>query len=167
MARLLDISARSRALPLWAAGLLAACSEAVTLEVANPADLPRETASLQNSSIEEINHIEQIDFTAYSIELAQNVGLEIGEAKAASNEKIQTYFKPAKGAEGSAEYLFSELRGEGGNVILATSNGLADDSIKGEELYAVFKDDKLITYGLRQKCWRGDNPDIWQTQFCP
>ncbi len=116
---------------------------------------------------DEINTIAEIDFTAYSMALAKFVGLEIGESKSVSNDKIRAYFKPSKGAEGNAEYVFSEFRGEGGNVILATANGLADDSVKGEELYAVFKDDILITYGTRLKCWRADNPDIWSQTPCP
>jgi len=152
----------SRAIPLVAVCILAACTpvEETAVQTAEPAEIPA-------STIEDITKIEQIDFTAYSMDLAEHVDLEIGEAKAVSNEKIQTYFKPEKGAEGSAEYVFTELRGEGGNLILAASNGLADDSVKAEELYAVFKDDTLIIYGLRQKCWRGPNSDTWQKTICP
>ena len=145
--------------------LLIACSAATN--AAQEEASQKAAPAIPTSTIEDITKIEQIDFTAYSTEMAKPVGLINGEAKAVSNDKIRAYFKPAKGSEGKAEYVFTELRGEGGNVILAASNGLADDSIKGEELYAVFKDDKLIIYGLRQKCWRGPNADVWQQTLCP
>jgi len=117
--------------------------------------------------VPEIMNVSDIDFSSYSLDLAKFVGLEIGEAKEISSQKIKAYFAPEKGAQGNATYEFSEFGAIGGYVMLSSSDGIADDSIKGQELYAVFKDEKLVTYGMKIKCWRGENKDNWQTDLCP
>jgi len=111
--------------------------------------------------------IEDIDFASYSTDLARFSGLNKGDNKAAAIEAIHAFFKPEKGAKGQAAYTFLELGGLGGTVIIASADGLADDSVKARELYAVFRDDSLITYGMKVKCWRGDRSDVWIVDLCP
>jgi len=120
--------------------------------VPDPADVP--------------DRIQDIDFTSYSRDMARFIGLEVSENKGSAKDKIQSYFQPEKGAEGNAEYNFVELGGVGATVMIASATGLADDSLKAQELFAVFKDDTLVDYGMKIKCWRGETPDLWQTTPC-
>lgn len=112
--------------------------------------------------------ISDVDFTTYSLELASHLNLEVGEAKGSVEDKIHAAFRPNKMSEGEGhiEYALTELKAEGGSVLLATAEGLADDSVKAKQLYVIFQDDMLVTYGMKVKCRRGPSPNIWQNSLC-
>lgn len=111
-----------------------------------------------------------IDFASYSLDLASFLNLSIGESKGSVEDKIHAVFKPRKDTEtesGHTEYSLTELKAEGGSVTVATAESLADDSVKAQQLYTIFKDDALVTYGMKIKCWRGDDTEDWQKTPCP
>ena len=118
--------------------------------------------------------LEDVDFSTYSTELAEVVGLKIGETRLASTDKIRLYFSPEPGTRfiTSSSNTFER---DDGAVFLFARTGIPDDSVKAQEVYAIFSGsggaDKfkqtLAAYGMRIKCHRGENTTEWQTELCP
>ena len=148
-------------------------SETITLPPTPPETLtevtpPEPPATLPAGSLEDI------DFTAYSQELARFVGLEMGETRLDSIDKIRLYFAPEPGTN-MVNMTSSTFERDDGAVMLFARNNIPDDSIFAEEVYAVFSgpgdankfNQKLAAYGLRLKCRRGDPAMEWTTELCP
>lgn len=118
--------------------------------------------------------VDDIDFTAYSAELAQTVGLIDGESRLDAIDKIRLYFAPEPGTN-MVNLTSSTFEMDDGSVMLFARNNLPDDSVFAEEVYAVFSgpgetnkfNQTLAAYGLRIKCRRGDNKMEWTTDRCP
>ena len=117
--------------------------------------------------------LEDIDFNAYSQELAHAFGLELGETRLDSIDKIRLYFSPEPGTN-MVNMTSSTFERDDGAVLLFARNNIPDDSIFSEEIYAVFSgpkadkfNQKLAAYGLRQKCRRGDKAMEWTMELCP
>ena len=118
--------------------------------------------------------LEDIDFKAYSVELASSVDLKMGENRLDSIDKIRLYFAPEPGVN-IVNMTSSSFERDDGSVLLFARNNIPDDAIFAEEVYAVFSgpgdakkfDQKLAAYGLRLKCRRGDNAMEWTTDLCP
>ena len=125
-----------------------------------------------------IMRIGDIDFASYSRSLASSVSLEIGEQMSSVTPKIETYFSPQSASpEASSDTLrekteteFSTFGAEGGKVTLVERVNIKDDSVKAEQFYAIFKAKGegfiLADYGMKIKCYRGENTTHWQTQRC-
>lgn len=113
--------------------------------------------------------ISDVDFSTFSTELAHSLNFKDKESERSVTDKIHLAFKPqnTETRDGHKEYAMTELKGQDGSVLVATATGLADESVKAKQLYVVFKDETLVTYGMKVKCWRADNPDIWQNTPCP
>lgn len=116
-----------------------------------------------------ITRLSDIDFASYSMDLAKPLNLEVGELKTSVEDKVHATFRPNKMPDGKGhmEYALTELKAEGGSVLLATAQGLADDSVKAQQLYVIFQEGVLVTYGMKVKCKRGETPNIWQNSVCP
>ena len=117
--------------------------------------------------------MEDIDFNAYSQDLAQGFGLELGETRLDSIDKIRLYFSPEPGTN-MVSMTSSTFERDDGSVLLFARNNIPDDAIFSEEIYAVFSgpkadkfNQKLAAYGVRQKCRRGDKAMEWTTELCP
>ena len=114
--------------------------------------------------------LEDIDFTAYSRELAKYTGLKEGQSRIEAIDNVRLYFTPEK-AETILRTSQSSFEKDDGAVLIFSAEGFADEAIKGEEIYLILsgpKDDqKLAAYGSRLKCWRGENTTEWQTEACP
>lgn len=118
--------------------------------------------------------VDDIDFTAYSKELAQSVALIDGESRLDAIDKIRLYFAPEPGTN-MVNLTSSTFEMDDGSVMLFARNNLPDDSVFAEEVYAVFSgpgetkkfNQTLAAYGLRIKCRRGDNKMEWTTVRCP
>ena len=118
--------------------------------------------------------LEDIDFDAYSQDLAGGVGLQLGENRLDSIDKIRLYFAPEPGVN-IVNMTSSSFERNDGSVLLFARNNIPDDAIFAEEVYAVFSgpgdaqkfEQKLAAYGLRLKCRRGDNAMEWTTNLCP
>ena len=128
--------------------------------------------------LSDIRRPSDIDFGAYSKDLAKFTGLKVGMPMAEAELIVLNKMAPEKGAEGRAVFEMDKFQGYvGGQAFVATIDGLADDSVKAQQLYAIGKKDtdnkgegetySLIDYGMRVKCWRGDNTENWQSKPCP
>lgn len=110
-----------------------------------------------------------IDFESYSQDLAKWVGLEVGETRLSATDKIRLYFIPDDGRIIRTTSASFELP-DGGVMILGAS-GIPDDSVKAEEIMAIFEgsagSQTLAAYGMKIKCYRGENTTEWQTELCP
>jgi len=111
----------------------------------------------------------EVDFESYSQDLARFVGLEIGESRLSATDKIRLYFIPEDGRIIRTTSSSFELP-DGGVLILGAA-GLGDDSVKAEEVMAIFEGPEgaqtLAAYGMKIKCYRGSNTTEWQTELCP
>ena len=118
--------------------------------------------------------LEDIDFNTYSVELAEKVGLEMGELRIDSIDKIRLHFSPEPGTN-MVNMTSSTFERDDGSVMLFARNNLPDDSVFAQEIYAVFSgpgdankfNQNLAAYGLRLKCRRGENAMEWTTKLCP
>ena len=146
-------------------------------------DVPQVTGNVAvpkaPDSATNIMRISDIDFASYSRGLAKRVELELGESMSTATPKIESFFSPQGGSVADAgdssrkktETEFSTFGAEGGKVTLVERVNIKDDSVKAEQFYAIFKakgeDYKLADYGLKIKCYRGENTEHWQTSLCP
>lgn len=118
--------------------------------------------------------IEDIDFGAYSPELASSIDLRMGENRLDTIDKIRLYFAPEPGTN-MVSMTSSTFERDDGSVLIFARNNIPDDAIFAEEVYAVFSgpgdaqkfNQKLAAYGLRLKCRRGKNAMEWTTTLCP
>lgn len=114
--------------------------------------------------------LEDIDFTAYSRDLAKYTGLEEGQSRVEAIDNVRLYFAPEK-SDTILKTSSSHFDREDGSVLIYSAEGFADEAIRGEEIYLILSgpkgDQKLSDYGSRLKCWRGDNTTEWQTEACP
>ena len=148
------------------------------LEIADSAPAPSIPASpeIEGGVPQELSDIRQpsdIDFGAYSKDLAKFVGLEVGMPMEKAEIEVLNFMAPKKGGEGNSVFEMDKFQGYvGGQAFVATLDGLADDNVKAQQLYAIGKKGEgetysLIDYGMRVKCWRGDNTANWQAKPCP
>ena len=158
--------------------VLSACTEPSEI-----ADAPMPLDTLETPAVPDsatgIMRIADIDFASYSRSLASSVRLEIGEPMSSVTPKIETYFSPqSTSPERSSDTLrekteteFSTFGAQGGKVTLVERVNIKDDSVKAEQFYAIFKakgeDFILADYGMKIKCYRGENTTHWQTDLCP
>jgi len=120
------------------------------------------------------NKLEDVDFSAYSTALARFVGLELGDTRLETIDKIRLYYAPESGSTiiTTASQTFER---DDGSVFVFSRTGLPDDSVQAEEVYAIFSgpggadkfNQTLAAYGMRIKCYRGENTTEWQTDLCP
>ncbi len=112
------------------------------------------------------------DLADFDAGLARGVGLKPGMEMLTARTIITDYFAPG-GEEGNAQIAMEQkFLTSGLTQIIVTRTGLADDSVKAEQLLAVFKPltpktGQLTAYGMRIKCYRGANTTQWQTELCP
>lgn len=124
-------------------------------------------------ALSDILKVSDIDFAAYDKNLARFIGLEMGMPMAEAETKVLEFFTADAGGEGNPVFEMDKLQGYvGGQAFIATIDRMNDDSVKAQQLYAIGKKQSeesftLVDYGLRVKCWRGDNKDNWQTDLCP
>ena len=112
------------------------------------------------------------DIADFSERLGDFVGVEIGQDGAQAQHKIVTYFGVNKDEESPDLKVEQKFLTSGLTQVIVTKTALKDDSVKAEQFLAVFtpktrEKSELTAYGMRIKCYRGDNTDQWQTQLCP
>jgi len=121
-----------------------------------------------------IQGVEDIDFSAYSQDLANRTGLKLGESRLDAIDKMRLYVSPTAGAT-IVNSTSSTFDFDDGSVMLFAWNDMPDDSVFAEEVYVVFSgpggtnkfNQVLAAFGLRVKCRRGDNAMEWTTELCP
>ena len=141
--------------------LLAACSPAQSAPAAVPAEAPAPSQS---------RTINDIDFSQYSLSLANYTDLRVGQSRIAAIDVVRLLHAPEQGAK-IVKTSSATFDMEGGSVMLLSASGLADDSVHSEEFFLIFEGEgntqKLAEYGLRVKCARGENTAQWQKTPCP
>lgn len=103
--------------------------------------------------------------------LLQNSGLRNGMTMDEAKAKIDAVFgePPVEGKYSRSEEVI--YKSGGLTHIFMTHEGLADDSLQGQQVILVFKPvtperAELINYGMRLKCWRGPDAGTWQKAIC-
>jgi len=117
--------------------------------------------------------VDDIDFNSYSQDLANHLGLDLGETRLDAIDKIRLYFSPEPGTN-LVNLTSSTFELDDGSVMLFARNDLPDDSVFAEEIYAIFSgpgeankfNQTLAAFGLRVKCRRGENAMEWTTELC-
>jgi len=114
--------------------------------------------------------LEDIDFNSYSKDLAKFTDLKEGQSRGEAVDNVRLYFAPERGNT-MIKTTQSKFEREDGAVLLFGASGLPDDSIKAQEIYLIMSGEKgaqkLGAYGMRIKCYRGENTTEWQTALCP
>jgi len=111
---------------------------------------------------------EYMPMAKFDAGLASFVGLVPGESFAQAEVKIANVFKAY---DGHAEPL--NIGMEKSTVeadwkqILVTQDGLLDETVTGQQLLAIFDTEgKLVSYGMRIKCYSSSGQSEWQTTVC-
>ena len=175
-------------LPIVTLALLAACQSPETAErvqkvepetVPQTSTLPAPEAKLESPSIPlappKSLTLEDIDFNAYSKELAKFTGLKEGQSRGEAVDNVRLYFAPEQGSQiiSTSQSTFER---DDGAVLLFSASGLAGDSVKAEEIYLIVSGEvgsqTLAAFGSRIKCHRnpnggGGNTTEWQAKPCP
>ena len=109
-----------------------------------------------------------VSMDAFNPDMAQFIGLGIGESFETARTKINTVFKAYDGhAVPQNIGMKSEIVEAGWKQVLVTQDGVMDGTVTGQQLLAIFDEDqKLITYGMRIKCYSDKGDTDWQKTVC-
>jgi len=153
--------------------VLVACGGNETKTVETP-EVPKVSESTNYGSGTEAPEapsyeLKSADLTGYSYDISKYTGIDVGEPMDVAVEKIQKYLTPD--GENVSVTWETQDKGHGIKIFSGLATNLADDSVKDQEIKAIFKKDDdefwLIEHGGRIKCWRGENKDQWTTELCP
>lgn len=110
-----------------------------------------------------------LDPSDYSRDLARFIPIERGMDRYAAKDALLLYYIAEPEGEGAQRPKVSSTERivDGATLFVIRRSGLADDSIAAEETYALFDANRLVEYGSRQQCRRGDTPNQWTTELCP
>lgn len=109
----------------------------------------------------------------FSADLARSVGIAPGDDMDMVKDQIRLFLAgEGDGSNAAAASFQNVYRSDGRTIFFATQDNMGDDSVKAQQIMAVFipvsvDAAKLEGYGARIKCWRGENKDQWQTDLCP
>ena len=99
-------------------------------------------------------------------------GMELGMSSAEVENLLEERFTPetSEGNQSFAMRLTPQT--ENGYSLIAMADNLMDDSVKAQEITAMFRPGErdnfvLSEYTVRVQCRRGSNAGQWQTQVCP
>lgn len=99
-------------------------------------------------------------------------GMELGMSSAEVENLLEERFTPET-SEGNQSFdMRLTPQTENGYSLIATADNLTDDSVKAQEITAMFRPGErdnfvLSEYNVRVQCRRGSNAGNWQTQACP
>ena len=149
---------------------LLACSPAAGDKPAPKSDISAPPIPPSTPVVASPQSVDDIDFGQYSRELANFTDLRQGQSRIAAIDVVRLLFAPEEGAN-IIKTASSTFELDGGAVMLLSADGMADDSVRAQEFYLIFEGDKdaqkLADYGLRVKCYRGENVTNWQKEVCP
>ena len=133
--------------------ITAACQESATTITESAVVQPSPSTSLH-------------DMRNFSQDLAAFLELEEGMDRDTVEAEIRGYFGTTA-STGQIPIFQSKKLENSQFEIVATRNGLRDDSVKSEQVIARFSNNILVDFGLRQKCYRATDPEQWLTKLCP
>lgn len=143
-------------LPLISVAMLAACQDSAP-------SIPLQT---DDSDLQAVTATSNYNISDFAPDLAASIGLSVGMDRDTAEAELRSYFGTTASA-GQIPIFRSKTLADGEFEILATRNGLGDDSVKSEQLITRFSDGILTDYGMRVKCYRAPNPDQWTVKLCP
>jgi len=127
---------------------------------------PKVDDIVDDSDLQAVTATSERNMADFSKELANAIGLSFGLDRDTAEAEIRTYFGTTA-SSGAIPIFNTKVLADGEFELLATRNGLSDDSVKAEQLLAQFSDGVLIDYGMRVKCYRAANADEWTMELCP
>jgi len=141
---------------------LSGCSEA------NVKTASTEIKTAAENTDKKASGFDYVSMEGFSHDMAKFVGLEEGESFAVSERKINAVFKAYEGhAEPQDINMDAAIVEAGWKQVLVTQDGLMDGTVTGQQLLAVFDDEKnLISYGMRIKCHTETGSTDWQISIC-
>jgi len=147
-------------------GLLMCCAATLVACGDKDVDTPSVAGSPQAPNVSAMSK----DMSGYSYDISKYSGIEVGEPMDVAIKKIRKHLTPE--GEGNMSVTWeTQDAGKGLQTFSGLVTNMADDSVKAQEIKAVFKKNDgeywVIEHGGRVKCWRGDNPDKWTTKLCP
>lgn len=145
---------------------LTACSQASTDTA--PVTAKTETAKKVVEKIQKNAGFEYVAMEGFSHDMGKWVGLKEGESFAAAEAKINAAFKAYDGhAEPKNISMDAQIVEADWKQVLVTQDGLMDGTVTGQQLLAVFDEEKkLVSYGMRIKCHTAQGDTDWQATIC-
>ena len=144
---------------------LAACTQA-SHETAEKVDSAVKTAKVE--TVQKNAGFEYVAMEGFSYDMGKWVGLVEGESFAESEAKINAAFKAYDGhAEPKDISMDAQIVEADWKQVLVTQDGLMDGTVTGQQLLAVFDEEKkLVSYGMRIKCHTAQGDADWQNTVC-
>lgn len=106
-----------------------------------------------------------LDPNDYSRELARFIPIELGMDRYAAIDELRLYYNSEAGTTSKVSSTEQSVNDD--ILVVFRRSGLADDSVAAEETYARFKADKLVDFGSRIQCYRGQTANQWTINLCP
>ena len=176
-------SSPGKRLVLASVFLLAACGNAADMPVAapgndivevdaegvfavEPAPVAAADVALDTSPDTDIYGIEKDSYRAdFFREDSISLGMDSDDVEPLLQAWLDT-------ADVETTSLRTSFREDGRTVLIATREGLKDDAVSAEQVYAEFTpigplSNNLDFIGLRQRCSRGARAGEWTTELCP
>jgi len=99
-------------------------------------------------------------------------GLEIGMSSAEVENLLEERFTPETSEGNQSFNMRLTPQTANGYSLIAVVENMMDDSVKSQEITAMFRPGArdnfvLSEYNVRVQCRRGSNAGNWQTQACP
>ena len=137
----------------------------VSLTACSQATVKNSAAEAKTEETKAYNYVSMENF---SYDMAQFVGLKENDSFEEAEVKIKAVFKAYDGhTEPTDIRMDSAVVEAGWRQVLVTQNGLMDGTVEGQQLLAVFDDEnKLISYGMRIKCYNEAGNSDWQATGC-
>ena len=149
---------------------LAACSQASTDSAVSKSktEVAKTVEKVTPKKAQKNAGFEYVAMEGFSHDLGKWVGLKEGESFAASEAKINAAFKAYDGhAEPKNISMDAQIVEADWKQVLVTQEGLMDGTVTGQQLLAVFDEEKkLVSYGMRIKCHTAQGDTGWQTAVC-
>ena len=111
---------------------------------------------------------EYVAMEGFNYDMGKWVGLVEGESFAESEVKINAAFKAYDGhAEPKDISMDAQIVEADWKQVVVTQDGLMDGTVTGQQLLAVFDEEKkLVSYGMRIKCHTEQGDTDWQASVC-
>jgi len=144
---------------------LAACSQASndTAPVQAKAEAAKAVEKVQKNA-----GYEYVAMEGFNYDMGKWVGLVEGESFEASEAKINAAFKAYDGHTKPKDIsMDAQIVEADWKQVLVTQDGLMDGTVTGQQLLAVFDEEKkLVSYGMRIKCHTAQGDTDWQNTVC-
>ena len=151
--------------------LLAACGDAADMPVAAPGNdiVAGDAEDVVAPDVTDDTDIFGIEKESFRADFFREESITLGMDSDDVEPLLQAWLD---NADVETTSLRTSFRDDGRTVLIATREGLKDDAVSAEQVYAEFTpvgplSNHLDFIGLRQRCSRGTNAGEWSTEACP